>query len=72
MNDPQRKITEKDFETYLRTFSYFLTFGWIVIIFAIILWLVKYKDVSQNRKRKFDLEMNVDSNRHSDCIFVSI
>ena len=68
------KITQSEFEEYLRDLSYFLTFGWLIITFAVIMWLVKYKDPKWKSKQDKNDVFN-DSNstlNRDDCVFVNI
>ena len=73
MNDVEMEITQSEFEKYLRNISYFLTFGWLIITFAVIVGLVKYKDPKLKAKIKRNIFNNsmISLNR-DDCVYVKI
>ena len=74
MNDVEMEITQSEFENYLRNISYFLTFGWLIITFAVIVGLVKYKDPKLKAKIKRNDVFNhsmISLNR-DDCVYVNI
>ena len=58
------EIAQNEFEKYLRNISYFLTFRWLIITFAVILWLVKYKDLKSHSKLKIE--------NRNDFVYVNI
>ena len=74
MNDVQMEIAQNEFEKYLRNISYFLTFGWLIITFAVILWLVKYKDLKwQSKLEKRDVPNDsIISLNCNDFVYVNI
>ena len=74
MNDVEMEITQSEFEKYLRNISYFLTFGWLIITFAVIVGLVKYKDpkLKANIKRNDDFNNSMMSLNRDDCVYVNI
>ena len=74
MNDIEMEITESEFEKYLKNISYFLTFEWLIITFAVIVGLVKYKDPKLKAKNKrIDVFNNslISLNR-DDCVYLNI
>ena len=74
MNDVQMEVARNEFEKYLRNISYFLTFGWLIITFAVILCLVKYKDLkwqSKLEKRDVPNDSIISLNRN-DFVYVNI
>ena len=74
MNDVQMEVAQNEFEKYLRNISYFLTFGWLIITFAVILRLVKYRDLkwqSKLEKRDVPNDSIISLNRN-DFVYVNI
>ena len=74
MNDVEMEITQSEFEKYLRNISYFLTFGWLIITFAVIVGLVKYKDpkLKANIQRNDTFNNSKMSLNRDDCVYVNI
>ena len=68
------EITQSEFEKYLRNISYFLTFGWLIITFAVIVGLVKYKDpkLKAKIKRNDIFNNSMISLNRDDCVYVNI
>ena len=68
------ETTQSEFEKYLRNISYFLTFGWLIITFAVLLWLVKYKDPKKKSKQEKndDFNASIISLNRDECVYVSV
>ena len=72
MNDVEMETTQSEFEKYLRNISYFLTFGWLIITFAVILWLLKYKDLKKKSQQEKNEDFNDSIINRDECVYVSV